>query len=893
MRNWAISLIACLAAQSNAPTRSYAQGLSANWFFGQQAGLTFNGAGPASMVGSSMIAAEGCTAMSNPSGDLLFYTDGITVWNALHQPMAGGTGLLSASSSTMAATVVPKPCSTTEYYLFTVPDQLDMSVGLRFSIIDMSLASGLGSVTTSNVLLFQPSTERVCAIRHANGQDVWILAHAWGSDAFHAYLISSAGVNPTPVISNVGSVHTGNAWNSAGYMKGSPDGTKVAVAIGIDGVIELFSFDNTSGVISQPVQVTLPGIQQAYSLEFSPNSNLLYATNADSGTFVRRLYQLPLDQGWNSAAIQSGTTMVGATGSQPGVTPEAIQAGPDGRIYVGNRMRSWLGAVLSPNTPGAACNYVDSVVTIGGTCYGGLPNFVNDHALQASFNATGFCLGTQTTFQAAAWLNPDSVHWSFGDGTASTVDPVSHTYSQAGAYSVTLTTWSGGSAELFTRTITILPSANGPFLGADTMVCAAGQWILDATTPCAAYLWHDGSTLPTFNVSGPGTYWVTVDGPCGVASDTLTVAWGNAAAVIDLGNDTTLCSGASLTLSVNSLNVLWSTGSAIPSIIVNDAGTYWVDVTTACGNVSDTIVVQYTTPPALDLGADTTLCDMASWTLDATSTSATYLWHDGSNLPTFNVSGPGTYWVTVDGPCGTFSDTVHVELDNALVIDLGNDTTLCAGTPLTLSVNSTDVLWSTGSTSASILVSAAGTYWVEVAGNCGSVADTIAVLYQAPPVVNLGPDTAICPGDTLVLSVDDAYPVEWSTGSFSSQLHVVEPGTYVVQVHAGPCAANDAVTITLASCAIPGIYVPNAFTPNGDGFNDLFQVVSLLKPRDFVLRIFDRWGEVVFETEEIEGAWDGTSHGKPVPIGVYPYKIDFFPRFGFRREFFGHVSLVR
>src|SRR6188768_576787 len=182
-----------------------AQGEYNQWCFGSLAGLDFNSGSPVA-VNSQVNTTEGSSSIADAAGNLLFYSDGITVWNKNHIAMPNGTGLNGGVSSTQSALIVAQPQTPSIYYVFTTAEAQGAS-GFCYSIVDMSLQGGLGDVTTKNVQLFTPSAEKVCATKHANGIDIWVLGHEMGTNNFIAYLLTSAGLS-APVISSCGTVYT-------------------------------------------------------------------------------------------------------------------------------------------------------------------------------------------------------------------------------------------------------------------------------------------------------------------------------------------------------------------------------------------------------------------------------------------------------------------------------------------------------------------------------------------------------------------------------------------------------------------------------------------------------------------------------------------------------------
>ncbi|HEU4789552.1 MAG TPA: hypothetical protein VFS71_07710, partial [Flavobacterium sp.] len=227
---------------------SYSQGEANIWYFGNHAGLDFNSGSPVVLTDGQLNTYEGCATIANAAGQLLFYTDGITVWNRNHQVMSNGIGLLGDSSSTQSAIIVPKPDSPFIYYIFTVTE-LGYPNGVRYSEVDLSLNGGLGDITQNkNILLVTPACEKITAVKNANGKDYWVVVHGYGNNSFLSYKITDTGLNLTPVISNVGSIIEIDKDYTVGYLKFSPDGTKL-ICVNNKLNVELFDFDSTTGLI--------------------------------------------------------------------------------------------------------------------------------------------------------------------------------------------------------------------------------------------------------------------------------------------------------------------------------------------------------------------------------------------------------------------------------------------------------------------------------------------------------------------------------------------------------------------------------------------------------------------------------------------------------------------
>lgn len=347
-----------------------AQFQAANWYFGSSAGITFLTNPPTPLLGGQINQSEGCCSISDAAGNLLFYSDGITVWDNTHAIMPNGVNLLGGASSTQSSIVVQDPGNSSKYYLITAPQEATFNP-MAYSIIDMTLNGGHGDVTAvKNVPLLTNSTEKLTAVYSSNGTDVWIIGHEFGTNNFAAYLLTASGISATPVLSPVGSIHSSSSPNNnIGYMKASPCGNKLAVAVWQDDFLELFDFDNSTGAVSHPIRLgTWSTSSGVYGVEFSPDNSKLYASIITPGIVI----QYNLWAGSDSDIIRSadtvGTSAVNFNG--------ALQTGPDARMYLVKNGSSTLDCLTNPNAQGPACNYVVDFVSVGtGLGQLGLPDF--------------------------------------------------------------------------------------------------------------------------------------------------------------------------------------------------------------------------------------------------------------------------------------------------------------------------------------------------------------------------------------------------------------------------------------------------------------------------------------------------------------------------------------
>ena len=321
-----------------------------SWVFGNTNYIRFPG--PTNVVNSAMNTSEGCASISDNSGNLLFYTNGVTVWNRNHVVMTNGTGLFGDNSTTQSAIIVRQPGSTTLYWIFTVPESISPNPHC-YSIVDMSLSGGLGAVTLKNVMVALSSTEKLIECKHSNGIDSWIITHERNNNTFRAVLLTSAGITQWST-SNAGMVVT----NSIGQMKISPNLNRLAVCNYGQNRFCIYNFDNTTGFVSS--EIVLSTDVGPYGCEFSPDGRFLYLTFNNGAN----LYQFDLCN--NNQRV----TIAASLGNFMG----QMQAAPDGKIYIAQRTNNRIHVINNPNNLGAACFFSLNGYLPNGSGMFGLPN---------------------------------------------------------------------------------------------------------------------------------------------------------------------------------------------------------------------------------------------------------------------------------------------------------------------------------------------------------------------------------------------------------------------------------------------------------------------------------------------------------------------------------------
>ncbi|MBK9105543.1 MAG: hypothetical protein IPL92_13495 [Saprospiraceae bacterium] len=367
---------------------------------------------------------------------------------------------------------------------------------------------------------------------------------------------------------------------------------------------------------------------------------------------------------------------------------------------------------------------------------------------------------------------------------------------QPGTYSVTVTIADCMYTDEIEVAFTDPPSVD---LGPDVVLCEGETLLLDATTPGASYEWQDQSSAPDYLVTEPGTYSVVVEVAGCTNEDEILISYIYPEPV-DLGPDVTLCAGEIIFLDVFTpgATYVWQDNTTASGYNVVDSGIYAVTVTTGDCSASGEIEVAYVPAFNIDLGNDTSLCNGAFLVLNAATSNASYSWQDQSTSSTYNVTAPSIYFVEVQVDACTAHDTIVVSFTSLPAIDLGRDTILCENEFITLHANASGASyqWQDQSTADTLLVSASGKYWVDAYINGCSVSDTIVIMYNNLPHVDLGEDTTLCTATPILLDAFSAgASYIWQDNSTASTYAVTQPGQYRVTVTLGNCTANDTITI--------------------------------------------------------------------------------------------------
>jgi gliding motility-associated-like protein len=537
------------------------------------------------------------------------------------------------------------------------------------------------------------------------------------------------------------------------------------------------------------------------------------------------------------------------------------------------------------------------------------------------------CLPDPVVFQNNS-ANGNHFFWDFGDNTTSTEINPSHVYQNPGQYTVTLIV--SDTNECFTPDTVEFVVNIGDFEGGvvepPSSVCPGQSYQFDAFGG-STYVWSPAQFLNNPNIADPVAtvtqntqFTCIISDSCGV--DTVQVWLNVFGGSVDVSNDTTICAGNSVPLFVNGVvSAAWTPATYLDNPnstnpVSTPAGsiTYTVTGPTADGcqlNEQVTITVVLDSPQPV-MPDTLTYCEGLSEVVTV-SGADDYAWSPPIDItpltgPSVTISATEEryYYCDFSNACGSERDSMYVNIVEANVT-AGNDTIVCPGEEAFMyAAGGVSYSWHPAvtplNTSASQVAAIAPepTIYTAVgidANGCYDSATVFVNLFPQPFIQTI-PDVYAYLGDVVQLSATSTTPgpYVWSPAEYLScvvcQTPTAQPDqnfTYTVTyTDANGCAASDQVRIIYD----PVIYVPNAFTPDGNSLNsDFFAVGGNIKSLE--LQIFNRWGELIYTGDAMDKAWDGTYKGKPCPDGVYTWKINYVDFVDKQYTIAGHVSLLR
>lgn len=801
---------------------------SNHWVLGNNVIIEFDSANPKTQTPitptNNFNFPAGSASISGPDGKILFYTNGQVLYNKLDNEITND--LAGDPSASQNSLFVPKPGSNRYIYLFTIGNK-----ELRYSIIDKFSINGTGGITQKNILLHSNVDEKLTGIETQDKKGIWIITHLSNSNTFASFRITSNQLS-SAVYSSVGKITN----NSAGYMKVSTNKRYLATA---GEFTEVFEFNESNGKVSNPVDLNVEG---TYGLEFSQNGSKLFVSTLDktkstSGNILNggSIISVDLEKRdlSNGNKIYPKDTIYRTDINNP-TTIGALQIGRDGNIYFvkDGADENCLGKIVNPGG-NMVVEYNSSLCLPSGNTNRGLPNFIQHYFGNRSiisYSVRNKCFGDSTIFSASTIFDDKpyaKVRYQWNLGEPANVNnnfniPLAQIiYSDTGKYKVILKIDFSCGSETKNQNIKILPYPELKIK--DTVLC-------------------NSKVIPLF--SGGNAQYPRND---------LKFSWKKDETIIDTNQ----------------------------TYLPKDTGTYSISVTLfrTCTS-TDTFGVSYASYPEVNLGTDTNLCMGKQHVLKAPLfTNAIYEWSTGETIPEISINSSGTYAVAATyGKCISRDTIVAVFYSPPLSVNFP-DQSFCPGDIVKLEAGNLGFKyqWISGETSESIKIKSPGDYWVDVY-NDGCLERFKGKIKFFPKVkFNFTEDTIICEKDYEVITLDAGAGSDflWEESNINSQfLQINKGGKYVASKvdTSTNCKGKDSIFIYTA--CLPRLFIPDIFTPNGDGINEIFIPVGA-HISNYEMEIYNRWGELIFISKNIEDGWDGKYLGENVNEDGFVYIISY------------------
>lgn len=848
-----LSSVFCLATM-------HAQNQTKKWYFGNSAGITFSSGSPVFLGGGAITTSMGCSSIADLSGNTLFYTDGVTVYNSSNAIMANGTGLLGANAF-QSSLIIKQPSAASIYYVFTV-GALGSADGLYYSIVDMSLAAGMGSVTVKNVLVNSDCRDKLTAGKHCNGTDVWVLSSAVTSTAaFVACPLTATGVGApvlTPATASIMPVI------GSGQMKLSPNSHRLGIVsylapganCGMD--VRIMNFDNSGGLVEfigstvvmyNTYASTSPNCANTfYGCEFSVDSRYMYLSALNQ---ISRIDLCALPVISTGLIPNAENTSIYDT-----VSKRSFQMASDGKIYIAKNGKTSIGAINNPSSL-FATSYSSMGLSLGtSTCQWGLPNMPGYYFEQkppSGFSyslSSGNCLTsffTSNAICAGSGYTVTGYQWNFGDpgsgaANVSTQSNPIHFYSTPGTYSVTMVRYfqcndNDTIRQVLNVTAPIISVVNSPSVC--TVTSATAQ--VTASSGTINYLWAPSSqttAIGTFTSSGIYTVTVTDagNGFCTVSATTAVSVVNLSTAItttsLQCNNDASGATTVGVSGGSGSYQYFWTGAPGSTSVITNlQAGNYTVTVLDNANFCTITKTIAVTQPPPLQLsvGGPTQTCFNQTTSLYASASGGVmnyaYNWLGQGTINIVSVlqNSVGTrVYTCVATDANSCTSVSHLTVVCNPIPNLQvSSATLCAGSNLTLQATGAgNYSWSNGATTSSIVLLTPSNGTLFLLGSLGTcTASTFVTIVNLPlPALSVSAGSSLCAGNAFSLSATGQGSFLWNgPNGFISNLSSIniinsttqQSGVYAVSLtSSNTCVSNASITITVFPLPTIGMTAP-------------------------------------------------------------------------------------
>ncbi len=546
--------------------------------------------------------------------------------------------------------------------------------------------------------------------------------------------------------------------------------------------------------------------------------------------------------------------------------------------------------------------------------------FLNETIRDYQFNVQACVINVMSSFFAPKFIcgyeylftnysqGAQKYFWNFGvlnrtDDTSNQTKP-SFTYPSPGSYTVMLVAYKNNCSDTFRLTVTVVEPMI-PQLPSDTILCPGETLVLKSDISGDSYGWNTGSKTDSIIVDTDGQYILGVTQKTCTWYDTINVSVDRD--VVEAYGDTLFCSDQTFNhkigaRQINGATYIWSNNQLNREQFITDTGWFLVNMTTQNGCISSDSVRVDQFPEVTVNVEDTIGCENIPITFAATynNPTASIRWSNGNNGPTMTTNQSGSYTVTATvGLCST-SDNFNFDFFPR-ELELGPDLEFCDVIDTLISAPQSDfksVIWNDEIPGQTYRLRESGYLRISVVTQNGCIErDSLMVRLYNSPLLNLGRDTSLCLSENPILDAGMGMrSYKWNNGKTTQTITAYDSGLYAVEiVSTNGCRSLDSIWINKRKDLLPSeIHMPNAFTPNGDGLNDLYPLNQFqVKGAEYRLWLYNRWGEKLAEFSHPDGNWDGYINGKPAQEGVYVFKMTWVGCDNRRRTLFGDFTLLR
>lgn len=671
-----IKLIFLVLLFSLASINVFSQKEYSRWYFGNSAGINFNTTPPSVLTDGSMSALEGSSSICDENGNLLFYTDGDSVYNRLHNLMKNGIitpgGIIltgsNRASSYRSSLIISAPNQSNKYYILnsgSAERYMTDSGYLRYSVVDMNKDGGGGAITLKNEPLIKSVGESFAVGKHLNNIDYWICAVNYSDKNFTII---------RTINGDLGKINKQQSRDKSDasfpLLKFAPNSRILSLPSSrvIPGsndfyMLYLTKFDNSNGKLSDSIQVALPKNIIPMFCEFSCNSRFLYVSEVSFKDTISNIVQYDLSVWHPDSILKSRTTVVKYFGGRLFSPAIGFQLAQNGKIYIFFNRSKKLWVINNPNKKGGDCNLDTTQIfsledreTLYGLPY--YPTFWCNSLYVSLPSDRVACKGDTVTINA--YSNGTHFLWNTSDTTKSI------SITKSGVY------WVKAITQSDTAIDSIKVSFKEKFkvyLGNDTTFCNQFSHLLNAGVGAKNYIWNTGDTTVTKLVDQPGLYMVTVrDSNNCNSGDTINIFQQNLQAPpISVEYDSVACSYVKLSIPSQDSGVItkWSTNDTTYSVKVFNKGLYSVAVSTTFCKKNSSINIDKLSTPEVDLGPDSSICVNQEIHLK-TDAIGSYNWSTGDTTSFIKVYTPGAYTLSVsrNGCIGIDTVVINKSCDN-------------------------------------------------------------------------------------------------------------------------------------------------------------------------------------------------------------------------------------